>query len=173
MFNAQRANKRKERAFLVTVMIDKFFGVHPYVTRSGLWAKMKPGAKDLYIYLMAESERNCTREMKRTDAVITLAVGVSGRTLCNARKKLQEFGLILCKKGEGNKYNYVICDPLTHQPYPGDPRVSITCAKRGRAAESPSSGDKQVAGGVAVGAAIRYGDKGCIEQHGISGVFHS
>jgi hypothetical protein len=30
----------------VTVMLDSFFGIHPHVVRSGLWAKMKPGEKD-------------------------------------------------------------------------------------------------------------------------------
>ena len=109
--SAHAAIKRRERDVLVTVMTDKFFGVHPEVIRSGRWADVKPGKKDLYIYLMEESERCCTREMRRTDSQITDAIGATGRTLCNARKKLQEFGLLRCRKGEGNKYIYTICNP--------------------------------------------------------------
>jgi hypothetical protein len=135
----------------VTVMLDKFFGVHPHVIRSGLWSRLKPGEINLYIYLMAESERCCTRQMRRRDADVTAAVGVAGRTLCNARKKLQEYRLVLCDKGEGNKYIYTICNPETGEPYPGDSRDPITCAKRtnangARRAEShmPSDGRRAV-----------------------------
>jgi hypothetical protein len=120
----------------MTVMIDSFFGVHPYLLRSGIWRKMKPGEKDLYLYLMEESERRCTREITATDAQVTVAVGAASRTLCNARKKLQERRLIHHKSGQGNKYTYVICDPKTGQPYPGDPRVPIVVPKRNRAAQN-------------------------------------
>src|SRR5689334_13146391 len=100
-------------------MIDSFFGIHPHVLRSGMWQEMKPGEKDLYVYLMKESERRCTREMTVTDAEVELRVGVASRTLCNARKKVQERGLIRCASGYGNKYTYRICDPKTGLPYPG------------------------------------------------------
>ncbi len=110
-------------------MLDRFFGVHPEVVRSGLWAKMKPGEKDLLIYLMAESERCCTRELNRTDAQIHAAVGTAPRTLCDARKKLAEYRLVQCKRAAGNKFLYVICDPTTGAPYPGDAKVPARMAK--------------------------------------------
>src|SRR6476646_6914261 len=103
-------------------MIDSFFGVHPYVLRSGQWGKMKPGEKDLYLYLLEESERRCTREIAATDAQIRSLIGAASRTLCNARKKLTEYGLITCKSGQGNRYTYTICNPKTGLPYPGNPR---------------------------------------------------
>lgn len=109
----------------MTVMIDSFFGVHPCLVRSGMWRKMKPGEKDLCVYLMEQSERRCTREIAATDAQVTVAVGAASRTLCNARKTLQERRLIQYRSGQGNKYTYVICDPKTGQPYPGDPRVPL------------------------------------------------
>jgi hypothetical protein len=117
-------------SILMTVMIDSFFGVHPHLLRSGLWTKMKPGEKNLYLFLMEESERRCTRELTATDAQITVAVGTASRTLCNARKKLQEHGLIRYKAGHGNRYRYVICDPKTGEPYPGDPRQPLVVPKR-------------------------------------------
>jgi hypothetical protein len=106
-------------------MIDQFFGIHPAVIRSGLWAKMRPGEKDLYVYLMEQSERYCTRELKRTDEEIHAGVGAPARTLCRARKCLAELGLIQYQKTGGNKVLYVICDPTTRAPYPGSPRTKV------------------------------------------------
>ena len=120
-------------------MIDSFFGVHPYVLRSGQWGKMKPGEKDLYLYLLEESERRCTREIAATDAQITSLIGTASRTLCNARKKLVEYGLITCKAGLGNRYTYAICNPKTCLPYPGDPRTPITVPRRERTKETDLS----------------------------------
>jgi hypothetical protein len=127
-----RAILARSRGILLTVMIDSFFGIHPSVLRGGLWRRMKPGEKDLYVYLMEESERRQTRELTATDNQITNLVGVAPRTLCNARKKLQERGLIQYERGEGNKLQYTICNPKTGQPYPGNPRDPITVPKRSR-----------------------------------------
>lgn len=46
------------RGIPVTVMIDSFFGVHPAVVRGGLWSKMKPGEKDLYVYRRGNTPTN-------------------------------------------------------------------------------------------------------------------
>jgi hypothetical protein len=103
----------------MTVMLESFFGMHQQIVRSGLWRHMKPGEKDLYVYLMYKSERYRNRELTCTDREITEAVGTASRTLCNARKKLIEQGLIKCERSAGGKYRYVICDPRTNLPYPG------------------------------------------------------
>jgi hypothetical protein len=125
----------------VTVMLDSFFGVHPHVVRSGLWARMKPGEHDLYVFLMERSERYCSREIHATDAEIKKSVGLASRTACNARKKLQEYGLIQYRASTGNRYTYVICDPKTGQPYPGDPKARADTRKpspeNGRQVSSP------------------------------------
>jgi hypothetical protein len=84
----------------------------------------------LYVYLMAESERQCTRELKRTDEEIHAVVGTPARTLCRARKRLAEFGLVQCQRIGGNRVSYVICDPITLAPYPGDPRQPARYLKR-------------------------------------------
>ena len=116
----------------MTVMIDSFFGVHPHVVRSGTWGSMKHGEKNLYIFLMEESERCCTRRLVVTDAQVSQSVNVASRTLCDARKKLQERGLISFKAVVGNRYEYTICDPKTGKAYAGDPRMPIVVPKRGR-----------------------------------------
>ena len=104
---------------------------------------MKPGEKDLYLYLLEESERCCTREIRATDAQVTTLVGTASRTLCNARKKLSEYGLITYKAGQGNPYTYTICDPKTCLPYPGDPRNPMIVPRRERTKETdlPGSSD--------------------------------
>ena len=151
-------------------MIDKFFGVHPFVVRSGLWAKMLPGQKDLYIYLCEQSERYRRRELKRTDAEINAAVGTAPRTLCNARKKLAEYGLIQYRRTDGNKFVYVICDPESGRPYPGDPQQPRTCRKR---ATTPTN--EQSAQAVATEnrrpEASTARQKASLEAHGLPGVF--
>jgi hypothetical protein len=126
----------------VTVMIDAFFGMHPHLVRSGLWRKLKPGEKDLYVYLMEESERCCTREIRVTDAQVREGVGAAPRTLCNARKKLKEYGLIHFKAGQGNRYTYIICNPKTGLPYPGDPHTPMVMPRRRRTmgTELPGNG---------------------------------
>lgn len=160
----------------MTVMIDRFFGVHPEVVRSGLWAKMKPGEKDLYIYLMEQSERHCQRELTRTDQQITQLVGVAGRTLCNARKKLKEDGLIQCKSGSGNKYQYTICDPTTGKPYPGYPKTPAKYqrkADRPKCQRSDAMSAKPPAVEVPELAAFQFqrNESTGLDQHGLPGVF--
>jgi hypothetical protein len=57
----------------LTVMIESFFGIHPFVVRSGQWKEMRPGEKDLYVYLMEQSERRCTRQLRVRDADIEVS----------------------------------------------------------------------------------------------------
>jgi len=152
-------------------MLDSFFGVHPLVIRSGLWARMLPGQQSLYIYLMEESERCCTREIKRADQEITATVGVAARTLCNARKKLQEYGLVVCRRGEGNKYTYTICNPVTKLPYPGPPREPLVCAKRIRGNANDSITDKSPLNGTHSAKSTDAPGHEARERHGVPGIF--
>jgi hypothetical protein len=113
----------------MTIMIDRFFGLHQDVIRAGIWKQMRPGEKDLYVFLMHQSERNRTRQMVVLDADISLNVGVAQRTLCNARKKLQERGMISYSRGSGGKFTYEICNPATRRPYPGHHRQRVVVPK--------------------------------------------
>jgi len=114
----------------VTVMFPRFFGVPQKVIREGLWAKMKPSEQSLFVCLLHESERCSTRELARTDAQLYALSGVSPRAFCNARKKLQERGLILYQRGRGNVYIYAICDPEAGLPWPGDPKEPVRYKKK-------------------------------------------
>lgn len=126
----------------MTVMFDSFFGVHPHLVRSGIWARMKAGEKDLYIFLCHQSEKFQTREFSATDAQVRDGVGAASRTLCDARKRLQEKGLVRYRAGHGNKYQYTMCNPRTLEPYPGDPRDRVDKPKnrdRPKTAAEPTS----------------------------------
>jgi len=152
----------------MTVMIDRFFGLPQQVIRSGLWKAMRSSEKDLYVFLMQESERCCTRQVHCTDAEITKAVGLKPRTLCNARKKLQERGLIACARHQGNKYEYTICDLATGKPYPGNPKERIVYAKQNTAQavqeKPPEPSSAATVPPPPVGQDL--------ESHGVSGIFH-
>ena len=99
---------------------------------------MKQGEKELYIFLMEQSEYRVSRVIKATDAEIAGRVSVKSRTLCNARKKLQEYGLLTCARGDGNKYMYTICNPVTGQPYPGDLKIPVRIPKNPRGSPKPA-----------------------------------
>jgi hypothetical protein len=128
-------------------MIDRFFGLHQELIRSGLCAKMRPGELKLYVYLMHESERWRTRELIRTDAEIRQS-GLAPRTACNARKKLQEHGFITYRATTGNRYIYTICDPRSGQPYPGGARERVPYVKGANVLSEPE-----------------------VESHGMPGIF--
>ena len=124
----------------MTTMIDKWFGIPYAPLRSGQWAKLTPSEQHLYIALMHDSERYSTRELQRTDEQICALVGVKPRSLCNARKKLQELGLIVCQRGRGNVYRYVLCNPETGRPWPGPPKVRVDLKKKDKP-EAPAAAD--------------------------------
>jgi hypothetical protein len=128
---------------------------------------MKPGEKDVYICLMHRSERYCSRELTITDAEIEEEVGAASRTSCDARKRLQEYGLIRCKKTAGNKYRYVICDPLTCAPYPGDPTDPITCKK----SPTKSTASSNDASSALAATSRQEEQKSLLNSHGLPGVF--
>jgi len=106
-------------------MITRYFGIPQYLIDSGLFKQLKPGHLKLYMFLMFKSERNSTRLLLCTDSAIRQGANVAPRTSCNARKKLQEYGLIKYRKTTGNKYVYEICDATTGIPFPGNPRARV------------------------------------------------
>jgi hypothetical protein len=125
----------------MSTMIDLFFGISQAVVRDGLWRAMKPSEKDLYVYLMYESQRRSTRELILVDQQITEMVGTSPRALRDARIKLQERGLIQVERVRGRGYQYVICNPSTGVPWPGSHRKRLVYRKKssgGRGQFGPS-----------------------------------
>ena len=117
-------------------MFDRYFGMPQHVIRSGLWARMKPSQQSLYVCLMHESERCSTRQMRRNDGYLCELSGLSSRAFCDARKKLQELGLVQCRRGAGNIYVYTVCNPETGTPWPGAPKERFLYRKKEPSAEN-------------------------------------
>ena len=120
-------------------MIERYFGIPQYVIRSGLWTQMRPSEWSLYVCLLHESERYSTRKLQKTDATLCKLAGLSSRAFCNARKKLQEYKLVICERGRGNIYSYTICNPETGLPWPGDPKARIPYVKKQTAGAGPEA----------------------------------
>lgn len=57
---------------------------------------MKPSECGLYLFLMHESERKLTLQLKLRDLDVARSSGVAPQSLSNARKKLRELGVIQC-----------------------------------------------------------------------------
>ncbi len=121
----------------MTVMIGRFFGLPQELIRRGIWKQMKPGEIDLYTCLAHRSERNRNRKLMVSDAEVHEEVGTAARTLCNARKKLQERGLIKYERERGGRYTYELCDPSTGRPYPGPSNVPVIPTKQDKANPEP------------------------------------
>jgi|SRR5215469_8559784 len=92
---------------------------------------------------MHESERCSTRQLTRRDAALCQLSGLSSRTLCNARKKLQELKLIVCTRGQGNVYRYDVCNPETGKPWPGDPKQRALYQKKEKQSYASSEGPER------------------------------
>ena len=101
----------------MTVMIDRFFGVHPDVLRNGTWARLRPSAQSLYIVVMHESERRSSHAVRCTDARLLELGGIAPRSACDARKQCKEEGILAYRRTDGNVYEYTILDPTTRSPY--------------------------------------------------------
>lgn len=123
----------------MTVMIGRFFGMPQELIRSGIWKELKPGEKDLYVCLLHRSERHRTRTMTVPDAEVRKEVGTATRTCCDARKKLQERGLITYKREEGGAYTYELCDPNTREPYPGPANLPVIPPNQGNISKQTTS----------------------------------
>jgi len=112
-------------------MIDRFFGMSQHViTNPAFWRAMRPCEQNLYVYLMNQSERYSTRQLTRSDAQVTELVGAASRSLCNARKRLQEKELINYVRTPGKSTFTRSADPLTGKPYPGHPKSPIKYVKK-------------------------------------------
>jgi len=118
-------------------MIGRFFGMPQELFRNGIWKQMKPGEKDLYTCLAHRSERSRNRRLTVSDAEMYEEAGVAPRTCCNARKKLQELGLIEYERERGGRYTYELCDPSTGRPYSGPSNVPVIPPKQDKANTEP------------------------------------
>ena len=114
----------------MSVRMYPWFGVPPGLIKSGLYLKLSPSDKDLCLYLYWKSDRWSSRQFEARDREIIRYMGLSLRSLCDARKKLSKLGIARCERTLGGLYTYTLCDLSTGQPYLGDPKHPIVRPKK-------------------------------------------
>src|SRR5271169_6134004 len=70
---------------------NRFFG-------SGMAARLGPSAGYIYLALCEHANRNSNRTFKASDKALASETAIAPRTICNARKRLIEYGLVSCKR---------------------------------------------------------------------------
>ena len=84
-----------------TKIPNKFFG-------SGMAAHLRPSAGYFYLALCEHANRNSSNTFKASDKALASDTGLGTRTICDARKKLIEYGLISCKREKGQSHGYTL-----------------------------------------------------------------
>ncbi len=74
-------------------------------------AKLGPSATLLYVALCDHANRGSSNTFKASDKALASDTGIATRTICNARKRLSEHGLITFYRPEGQSYTYTLCKP--------------------------------------------------------------
>jgi|ERR1035437_5572652 hypothetical protein len=80
---------------------NKFFG-------SGTAAKLGKTASLLFLALCEHANRVSSNTFKVSDRALASETGLGTRTICDARKRLNEYGLISNSRSEGQSYNYTL-----------------------------------------------------------------
>ena len=84
---------------------NRFFG-------SGMAARLGPSAAFIYLALCDQANRNSNVSFKASEKALASETTIAPRTICNARKKLIEFGLISCKREKGRSHVYTLLKPF-------------------------------------------------------------
>ena len=80
-----------------TQIPNRFFG-------SGMAARLGPSAGFIYLALCDHANRNGSVSFKVSDKALASDTTIAPRTICTARKKLIEYGLISCKREKGQSH---------------------------------------------------------------------
>ena len=114
----------------MTVMFPQFFGVPQSAMRRGILKGLSGSAIKLYIALCHESERCRSRELKRTVSQLRKLVGGAPNSHVKARRELARAGLVQFVNRGAEGFVFRLCDPVTSQPWPGDPKEPVPYQKK-------------------------------------------
>ena len=78
---------------------------------SGMGARLGPSAGYIYFALLDHANRNGELRFSASDKALAGDTRVAPRTICNARKKLIEYGLISCEREKGRSHVYTLLKP--------------------------------------------------------------
>ena len=110
-------------------MFPQFFGVPQSAMRRGILKGLSGSAIKLYIALCHESERCRSRELKRTVSQLRKLVGGAPNSHVKARRELARAGLVQFVNRGAEGFVFRLCDPVTSQPWPGDPKERVPYQK--------------------------------------------
>jgi len=102
-----------------TKIPNRFFG-------GGMAARLRPSAGYMYLALCEHANRNSSNTFSASDKALASDTGIGTRTICDARKKLIERGLISCKREKGQSHVYTLLKPsLEWKPIKTRPRRTL------------------------------------------------
>ena len=87
-----------------TQIPNRFFG-------SGIAARLGPSAGYIYLALCDHANRNGSNTFKASDRALAGDTRIASRTICDARKRLIEYGLISCNREKGQSHVYTLLKP--------------------------------------------------------------
>jgi hypothetical protein len=88
-----------------------FFSLPQKLFRGGIWRRLSPTAKDLYVALCHEAERRSASRLCVTDQQLRGLAGCSPRSLQSARRQLAALGLLGFERHDGGRIYYILRQP--------------------------------------------------------------
>jgi hypothetical protein len=119
-------------------MCEPFFGIPQAAVRLGILRGLSPVALKLYVALWHESERYCTRELKRTVAQLQALVGGSRNSYSKAKGELARAGLLSAESYGMEGFVFHLFDPETRKPWHPDPKRKPLYQRKGSTPQASS-----------------------------------
>jgi hypothetical protein len=79
---------------------------------SGKASSLGPSAALVFLALCEHANRNNSNTFKASDRALASDTGLGTRTICDARKRLEEFALISCSAQKGQSFVYTLLNYL-------------------------------------------------------------
>jgi hypothetical protein len=118
-------------------MIPRYAGIPLEFYDSPKCIEMSHATARFYGFIFWMSHRCSSLQFDVADKDVVERTKLSPRTLADARKDLSERGLILYVRQQRG-YRYIICDPNTSQPFPGDPKEQLLHPRKRKPVEQSS-----------------------------------
>lgn len=94
-----------------SVNVGPFTKIPNRLFGSGTAGYLKPSATLVYVALWDHANRHGSNIFKASDKALSSDTSLGTRTICDARKRLMENGLITCTRADGQSYVYTLPVP--------------------------------------------------------------
>lgn len=97
-----------------------FYSVPQHLVDSGKLRSLSEGAHKLYQFILFKAQKHSRPVLELSNREIREAVGLSPNTIRRGRTELWEAGLVRYKRDRGERFTYVVLNPLAiSRPLPG------------------------------------------------------